>query len=613
MPGIAGIIARQHTGKEARELDVMLQCMMHEPFYTSGTHKNAQLGVHVAYVSIKGSFADCMPIYNEKRDLALFLSGECYADEEVISRLKLRGHEFSPGDASYLVHLYEEQREDFFATLNGWFSGILLDTQERRAILFNDRCGIQRVNYHENEDAFYFSSKATSLLKALPSLRAIDPRSVGEYVTFDCVLENRTYFPKVFILPPASMWRFANGNVEKRTYFQPSSLEDQPILSRDELLTELGETFKRIVHRYFSGKSVGLALTGGLDTRMTIASLNPPPQELPCYTFGGMYGDNLDVRLARRVAAACHQTHQVIRLDKTFLSEFPSHAERTTLLTDGLADVCQSDQIYLNNLARQIAPIKMTGKFGSQVLGRIRNMLRNRTPDERLVSHDFREYLSLANDAFSDAPTEHRLSFMLHKEIPWYWARFTTAELTQLAVRSAYLDNDLITVLYRASIGMPDGGPELHLRVIGETAPQLLTIRTDRGLLGRSSSLLSKPGELAYRVPATVDNMLHWDTLPCSLHHWVAKIGYLLSALHIGRSVLGMPYPWHYRSWFRAELSDYLREMLLDARTLVRPYWNRKFVEKMVYDHTNGRGHYLAEIRKMLTIELVHRVLIEAI
>ena len=58
--------------------------------------------------------------------------------------------------------------------------------------------------------------------------------------------------------------------------------------------------------------SIGVSLTGGLDTRIIMAWRNPAPNTMPCYTFGSMYRDNEDVKLARRVAKICGQQHETI-------------------------------------------------------------------------------------------------------------------------------------------------------------------------------------------------------------------------------------------------------------------------------------------------------------
>ena len=61
------------------------------------------------------------------------------------------------------------------------------------------------------------------------------------------------------------------------------------------------------------------------------------------------------------------------------------------------------------------------------------------------------------------------------------------------------------------------------------------------------------------------------------------------------------------------QLSGYLQDVLLDPKTLNRPYWNKIALMKFVKDHVNGKGTYLREIRKVLQVELTHRLLLEKI
>lgn len=50
MPGITGIIAKHKTGEEANMLNSMVQVMLHESFYASGTYTNDELGVYIGHV-----------------------------------------------------------------------------------------------------------------------------------------------------------------------------------------------------------------------------------------------------------------------------------------------------------------------------------------------------------------------------------------------------------------------------------------------------------------------------------------------------------------------------------------------------------------------------------
>ena len=87
-------------------------------------------------------------------------------------------------------------------------------------MLFNDRYGMHRVYFHESKEAFYFAAEAKAILAVRPELRSVDARGMGEFVSCGCVLENRTLFKGIQVLPPASAWILRYGAVERKsTYF----------------------------------------------------------------------------------------------------------------------------------------------------------------------------------------------------------------------------------------------------------------------------------------------------------------------------------------------------------------------------------------------------------
>jgi asparagine synthase (glutamine-hydrolysing) len=67
-----------------------------------------------------------------------------------------------------------------------------------------------------------------------------------------------------------------------------------------------------------------------------------------------------------------------------------------------------------------------------------------------------------------------------------------------------------------------------------------------------------------------------------------------------------------YRLWFRDELSDYVKDILLDPRTAGRPYLNRNVTAGIVNRHIDGEANYTEEINKLLTAELIQRLFIES-
>src|SRR5258708_7082722 len=328
MPGIVGLITKMPREQAVQELQRMVAAIRHESFYETGTWIDESSGVYVGWAARKGSFSDGMPLCNERGDVSLIFSGEDFSETGTNGHGR-NGHKRETPGPSYLLDLYEHDPA-FPAGLNGRFHGLLTARTRGTATLFNDRYGMHRVYYHESKEAFYFAAEAKAILAIRPELRKADPRGLGELVACGCVLENRTIFKGILAMPGASAWVFRDGSIEqKNTYFQPREWEDQTPLEPERYYQELRDVFSRNLSRYFNGQErVGMTLTGGLDTRVIVALHKPSPGTLPCYTFGGAFRDCQDVQVARRVARACGQSHEVITVADEFLSRFSHYAER---------------------------------------------------------------------------------------------------------------------------------------------------------------------------------------------------------------------------------------------------------------------------------------------
>jgi asparagine synthase (glutamine-hydrolysing) len=605
MPGIVGIASQRPSKEDHSRLKSMVQCLMHEPFYTDGTYINEEYGFWLGWVNHEGSFSDCLPIWNEKKDICLLFSGEDFADQADVDALRMRGHEFAPDDASYLVHLYEEMGYAFLERLNGAFSGVLLDLRERKFVLFNDRYGVNRIYYHEDKAGFYFSSEAKSLLKILPATRQLDLRSLGELFSCEAVLENRSLFSGISLLPPGSAWVFSRGEpVKKKAYFKCEAWENQPELSEGDFYEKLKETWTRVLPKYFGGKqSVGLSLTGGVDSRMILAWAPRLPGTLPCYTWGGKYRDCADVKIARRTAKVCRQPHNTILVGADFLSHFHDLAEKAVYVSDGTMDVTGSIDLYVQRFARQIAPVRVSGVCGGEILRRL-VMFKPDPPQQSLFNPELESSFRDAADTYAGQLQGDRLSFTSFKQAPWYMASKFTVERSQVTYRTPYFDNDLVSLAYQTPANLLHNGPAL--RLIADGNPALGKIGTDRGLAFRS-------------VPG-VNRALHWYqeftfkaeyAYDYRMPQWLGRLDHAFAPLHLERLFLGRHKFHHFRVWYRDELSRWLTEMLLDSDARSRPYLRANSLEKIVKAHINGQCNYAFEIHKILTLEFIQRKLIE--
>ena len=605
MPGLAGIIGAGSPEARRSDLQRMVESMHHEPFYRSGVCSQEAIGVYAGWVCHAGSFCDCLPIWNEAGDICLLFSGEHFADRAEAAGLIARGHATHGENAGYLVHMYEEMGTAFLQSLNGWFCGVVVDLRERKCVLFTDRYGLGRVYVHEQPTTVYFASEAKALLRLLPETRQLDPTGLAELFCCGAPLQDRTLFAGITLLPGGAMWTFSPGRrVQKDTYFQREVWEAQPRLAVVDYGAQLKDTFARVLPRYFrSGGPVGISTTGGIDSRLILAEA-PSEGRQTCYTFGGPYRDSRDVALAREVAKACHRPHQTIRVGPDFFREFPALAEKTVFVSDGSMDVSGSVELYVNQLARAIAPIRLTGNYGSEIL-RGNVALRAAAPPEEMFDSAFRPLLRSAEETCARESQGRRLSFVAFKQVPWHHYARLAVEQSQLTLRSPYLDNDLVALAYQAPMGRTSID-RLLLAIVAEGNPQLGTLPTDRGLMSRPPSLTTAIRRLLQELTFRVEYAYDYG-----MPQWLAKLDHRLAPLHLEAGVLGRHKFYHFRVWYRDQLRDYVQQILLDPRARRRAYFRGAVLEDMVTSHGKGVGNYTLPIHRALTVELIQRQLIE--
>ena len=611
MPGIVGLITKRKRVWAEAQLQQMVAALCHETFYTTGTWVDESLGLYVGWIARANSFSDQMPLSNEQKDRVLFFAGEEYPEPGFVVGLRQRGHSIEDKPAAYLVH-HSEEDTTFPKRLNGRFHGLLVDRAAGTATLFNDRYGMQRLYYHESPDVFWFAAEAKAILSVMPKLRTVDAQSLGEFVACGCVLEDRSLFRDIRLLPTASKWIFHNGELlEKGKYFEAREWEDQEPLDPENYYAQLKEAFSRNLPRYFNGRErIGISLTGGLDTRMIMAWTKAQPQSIPTYTFGGPFRDCEDVIVARKVAKVWQQAHRVIPLSDEFLKRFDHYAERTVYLSDGCAAVSRSPDLYLNEIVAGIAPVRMTGNYGSEILRRLR-AFKPLDPAPGLFQPEFLSSVARARTTYNSICQGHAVSFTAFKQAPWYQYGLLSLEQTQVCVRSPFLDNDLVRTAFRAprsdimKSNIFEDSSDCS-RLIADGNPKLQGIPTDRGLgaaSGWTTPLLRGYLEFTFKAEYAYDY---------GMPQWLAQVDHRLSWFHLERLFLGRHKFCHFRLWYRDALSRYVKEILLDPRSLSRPYIRRKVMEEMVLRHTKGDRNYTTEITRLLTLELQHRLLLDS-
>lgn len=594
MPGFTGILG----GHRDPELPLLLGRMAAALTAPAGEDRGAlrmqEAGLSVAWV-LGGATPGPVPFWNEERDLMLLLCGEhhCHNKDGLTVAGELLRH-FAADGASAL------------RSLNGTFAGIIVDRRAGRTVLFNDRYGLTRIYIAWAGPVCYFASEAKALLAALPATRHLENQGLADFLSCGCVLEGRTLFSGITQLPPASAWTFSStSHVDRKSYFQLKEWQELPPLRGTSYARQCTEVFRHVMPSYFrSSLPVGLSLTGGVDSRLTLAHAAIAGATPSCYTFSGPYRENLDARIANKLARSCHLDHSVLKVESDFLQRFSSLAERTVRISDGTMEVNGAVDLYMCERARAISPIRVTGNYGGEIMRGL-VAFRPDVPSSRVFSETVVAATANSIRTYRELRSLGETAFVVSCQLPWYHHARLAVESSALVMRSPFLDNDLVQLAFRRPQESAEtSAPEFFLALVAEVMPDLAGVPTDRGTSFLRKSRLH-PGRIWNELTVKAEYAFDYG-MPNAL----TRLDALLSPLRPERLFLGRHKFYHFRVWYSRELAPVVREVLLDPAAHSRGYLQRGAVETIVREHLARTHNHTATIHRLLTLEFLHRTLL---
>ena len=172
------------------------------------------------------------------------------------------------------MHLYEEYGERFLEKLNGFFTILILDLNNQKLLIANDRYGLRPLYYAKVGDRIYFAPEVKAILQDRGFNKTINNDAVAEFFTFGHLLGNKTFFKGIDVFPPASIFTYQNREFEIKQYWD-FNFEENSIYSENYYADELVILFKKAVEQRMKGNHrFGVLLSGGLDSRAVLAAID---------------------------------------------------------------------------------------------------------------------------------------------------------------------------------------------------------------------------------------------------------------------------------------------------------------------------------------------------
>jgi asparagine synthase (glutamine-hydrolysing) len=318
MCGIAGIWTNTpEAGRIRMELDDAVTRLRHRGPDDSGVWIN-DIGVglgHTRLSILDLSALGRQPMVSPDGRQVIVFNGEVYNFAELRTELQRAGHVFrSTGDTEVILHAFREWGVDAVKKFVGMFAIALWDETAQTLHLMRDRIGVKPLYFGWDGATLCFGSE----LKALRAFRHWDPsiarHSLGEYLQYGYISEDRTIYQGVHKLKPGhrlTLKRYQQPIVEP--YWSVLDSIDQQIQGTERAIElELeGLLIDCLRYRMVSDVPVGVYLSGGVDSSLVTALLAKHyDQPIRTFTIGFSEDSHDESQWARKVAQHCGTLHR---------------------------------------------------------------------------------------------------------------------------------------------------------------------------------------------------------------------------------------------------------------------------------------------------------------
>ena len=215
------------------------------------------------------------PIYNEDKSKVLLFNGEIYNFQSIREELIEKGHIFTTKtDSEVLLHGYEEYGEKLLDKLRGMFAFVIWDTKTKELFGARDFFGIKPLYYAVMGDTFMFGSEIKAFLAHPDFKKELNETALENYLTFQYSPTNETFFKNVYKLPAAHCFKYKDGKLDVKRYWDISfNADEKPDM--DEWVDRISDTFKNSVEAHkIADVEVGSFLSSGVDSSYVASVAN---------------------------------------------------------------------------------------------------------------------------------------------------------------------------------------------------------------------------------------------------------------------------------------------------------------------------------------------------
>lgn len=619
MCGICGIYNFDPANQVINDqLDKMNTMMTHRGPDASGTfiHKNIGMGHRrLKIIDLEGGI---QPMYSEDQNIVVVFNGEIYNFREVKKNLEAKGYKFNTNsDTEVIIYAYLEYGESCVEYFRGMFGIAIYDKRNKQLFLIRDRLGIKPIYYYKDEKQFIFSSEIKPILEVLSSKPGVHLPSLDFYMSVGYVPGEDTMLEGIKKLKPGHTLLIKNDVFKIQSYWD---LEDLP--SKDISFNQAIEEFEELAResvslRLISDVPLGAFLSGGLDSS-AIVSLMSETSNAPVKTFSVGYRDSPEsneLGYAKIIADHFKTDHHEFYLEP--MDFFNSIDTLIHYTEEPIVESAAIALYQLSKLAKEHVTVILSGEGGDEILAGY--PLHQIMPKVNKL-HQLAKYIPNSILNIIASKSEKKSKYIDWVNLPLNKRYQSISNDVTSTIKSNMYSNEYLinshnntTAYYTDLFEHISSGSDLRKMTytdIKSWLPDDLLVKADKMTMAASLEL---------RVPLLDHKLVEYTSLLPDKFRLNGNQGkYLLKKFMekripheiIYRKKQGFPVP--IADWFRNELYDKTREILLDKSSLDRGYFKPDYIEGILTRHKSGTEDLSRRIFTLLNLELWHRKFIDA-
>lgn len=215
--------------------------------------------------------------------------GAIYGDSETSGPVARHASAAAGEDASLVEQLYRTDRAQVGARLEGAFCAVIVDAERATVLLVNDAVGTFPLYWRVQDGRLAFGPTVASVARLLGFRPTLDLRAAADYVHYGLVFGTKTLAQGIAMVPAGStlVYSWRDGKADIVLNRAPADLFEPVPQERPAYLEQVRHEFNEAVGRACVGEgTLGLSLSGGLDSRAILSAIDTKNVPVATYTVG---------------------------------------------------------------------------------------------------------------------------------------------------------------------------------------------------------------------------------------------------------------------------------------------------------------------------------------